>query len=156
MKTLITSIKSQLISVIGIILAFLVPIKGLIIAVGFAIVCDTIMGILKAKKLNGWKAISSRKLSAIVSKMILYEGAIILFFCIDKYILGEFIALFVGIPLVLTKILSATLCFIELKSIDENFKILTGNSIWGKFKDLLARSQELKKEIGELNDDKTG
>jgi hypothetical protein len=85
--------------------------------------------------------------------MFLYEGAIILFFLIDKFILGEFIALFIGIPLVLTKILAATLCFIELKSIDENYKIITGKSLWKQFKDLLARSKELK-EVLELNKEK--
>ena len=91
MKTLITSIKSHLIGVISIFFAFLLPIRGLLICVGFAIVIDTVMGVYKAKKLNGWKSVSSRKLSALISKMFLYEGAIILFYAMDKFIMGEFI-----------------------------------------------------------------
>ena len=156
MKTLLTTLKSQLAGVISIILAFLFPIRGLIIAVGLAIVLDTIMGIFKAKKLNGWKAVSSKKLSAIISKMFLYQGAIILFYFMDCFILGEFIALFVGIPLFLTKVLAATLCFIEIKSIDENIEVITGKSVWDRFKELLARAKEAKEEISDLTEsDKT-
>ena len=75
------------------------------------------------------------------------------FFFIDKFIIGEFTAIFIEIPLILTKILAATLCFIELKSIDENYKIIKGKSLWGEFKDLLARSKELKAEVSDLKED---
>lgn len=152
MKTILTAIKSQLTGFFSIVLAFLIPIYGLILAVGCCIVADTIIGILRAKKLNGWKSVSSRRLSAIVSKMFLYEGALILFFFIDKFIIAEFTAMFIEIPLILTKILAATLCFIELKSIDENYKIIKGKSLWEEFKDLLARSKELKAEVSELKE----
>lgn len=154
MKTLIASIKSHLIGVISIFFAFLLPIRGLLICVGFAIVIDTVMGVYKAKKLNGWKSVSSRKLSELISKMFLYEGAIILFYAMDKFIMGEFIALFIGVPLFLTKILAATLCFIEIKSIDETVKIITGKSVWERFRELLARAKEAKEDVGELVDNK--
>lgn len=150
MKTLIAAIKSQVVGVISIILAFLIPIRGLLICVGFAIVLDTIMGVYKAKKLNGWKSVSSRKMSALISKMFLYEGAIILFYAMDKFIMGEFIALFIGVPLFLTKVLAATLCFIEIKSIDETVKIITGKSVWERFRELLARAKEAKEEVNDL------
>ena len=152
MKTLLTTLKSQLAGVISIILAFLFPIRGLIIAVGLAIVLDTIIGIFKAKKLNGWNSVSSKKLSAIISKMFLYQGAIILFYMMDKFILGEFIALFIGVPLFLTKVLAATLCFIEIKSIDENIEIITGKSVWNRFKEMLTRAKEAKNEIQDLSE----
>lgn len=152
MKTLITSIKSHLIGVISIFFAFLLPIRGLLICVGFAIVIDTVMGVYKAKKLNGWKSVSSRKLSALISKMFLYEGAIILFYAMDKFIMGEFIALFIGVPLFLTKILAATLCFIEIKSIDETIKLITGKSVWERFRELLARAKEAKEEVNGIMD----
>lgn len=152
MKTLIASIKSHLIGVISIFFAFLLPIRGLLICVGFAIVIDTVMGVYKAKKLNGWKSVSSRKLSELISKMFLYEGAIILFYAMDKFIMGEFIALFIGVPLFLTKILAATLCFIEIKSIDETIKLTTGKSVWKRFRELLARAKEAKEEVNEIMD----
>lgn len=153
MKTLITSIKSQMGGVVSVLLAFLIPIHGLILAVGMAIVADTIIGVYKTVKFKGWKEVSSRKLSSIVSKMFLYQGALILFYCIDKMIMGEFVALFIGIPLFLTKILSAVLCFIELKSIDENYKIISGYSIWERFKGMLARAKELKEDFSEIKKD---
>lgn len=152
MKTLIASIKSHLIGVISIFFAFLLPIRGLLICVGFAIVIDTVMGVYKAKKLNGWKSVSSRKLSELISKMFLYEGAIILFYAMDKFIMGEFIALFIGVPLFLTKILAATLCFIEIKSIDETIKLTTGKSVWERFRELLARAKEAKEEVNGIMD----
>ena len=152
MKTLIASIKYHLIGVISIFFAFLLPIRGLLICVGFAIVIDTVMGVYKAKKLNGWKSVSSRKLSALISKLFLYEGAIILFYAMDKFIMGEFIALFIGVPLFLTKILAATLCFIEIKSIDETIKLITGKSVWERFRELLARAKEAKEEVNGIMD----
>lgn len=154
MKTIIATIKTKLITVLGIFLAFVAPIHGLLIAVGFAIVLDTVMGILKAKKLNGWKSITSRKLSHIISKMVLYQSAVIMFFFIDVFIMSDFISMFSKIPFFLTKMIGALLCFIELKSIDENIKIITGKSLWDRFKEMLSRGKELKEEISELTESK--
>ena len=72
----------------------------------------------------------------------------------DKFIMGEFIALFIGVPLFLTKVLAATLCFIEIKSIDETVKIITGKSVLERFRELLARAKEAKEDVGELVDNK--
>ena len=57
--------------------------------VGLAILCDTFTGIYKSVKLDGWKSIRSRKLSNIISKMVLYEISIIVLFPIDKFLLNE-------------------------------------------------------------------
>lgn len=131
-----------------IIIAFLAPIKFLLITVGLFIVADTIVGLLKAKKIKD--KITSRKLSALVSKMLLYQAAIIMFFFLDKYILDEFINLFVSIPLFLTKVVAATLATIELISINENITIVTGINFWDKFKQILNRGKTLKKEFEDV------
>jgi len=68
-----------------------VPIYGILVAVGAAIILDTFTGIFKSVKLNGWKSVRSKKLSHIVSKMLLYEICVLLLFVIDKFILNEFI-----------------------------------------------------------------
>lgn len=154
MKTLLTTIKTKLIALLGIFIAFVAPIHGLLIAVGFAIILDTVFGILKAKKSNGWKGITSRKLSHIISKMVLYQSAVILFFFIDLFIMKDFISMFSQIPFFLTKMIGALLCFIELKSIDENVKIITGKSLWDRFKEMLSRGKELKEEISDLTESK--
>lgn len=148
MSILVSKIKVSSWAIIGLIIAFLVPIVPLILIVGIAILVDTIMGIYKAKKLG--IAITSRKLSALISKMVLYQSAIVGFFVIEKYILDDFIIIFTAIPLVLTKLVTLTLLFIETQSINEHVKKLYNISLWGKFKDLLRRSKELKDELDEI------
>lgn len=135
---------------IAIIAAFISPIKALIIIVGICIAADTITGIMKAKKLK--QEITSRKLSVVISKLFLYEGALILFFAMEKFMLADFIGYFCDIPLFLTKLLASVLCGIEIMSINENYKVLSGVSVWGKFKELLARAKEVKAEIKDLTD----
>lgn len=133
------------------IFAFLLPIRGILIAVGLCIVIDTCFGIGKALKLK--QPITSRALSRIISKMFLYEGVVILFFILDLFVLGEFVRIFIDINFFLTKVISMVLVFIELKSMDENFKLMYGTSLWDKLKDVLARAKDLKEEIDELKKD---
>lgn len=151
MKALIFTAKTHLIQIGGILLAFVLPIRGLLLAIGLCIFLDTIFGVMKARKLK--QKISSRGLSKIISKMFLYQGTILLFFIIDIFVLGEFVAVFIGIPLFLTKVIACVLIFIELKSMDENFKLIYGTSLWDKLKDMLARAKDLKQEINDLKDD---
>jgi len=68
---LLTTIQTKWISLLGIVLAFFMPITGMVLAVGFAIFLDTITGIWKSRK-NG-VPIRSRRLSAVISKMFLYQ-----------------------------------------------------------------------------------
>jgi hypothetical protein len=81
--------------------------------------------------------------------MVLYQSSVILFFMMEKFILMDFIIIFTSIPLFLTKIITITLCSIELKSIDENYQAVSGKSIWKGFKELVARTQEIKKDISD-------
>ncbi len=142
--TLIMTLKNSIITIYGIIIAFLMPIIPLIIIVGVAIVLDAIISIRKSKKLK--QPITSRKLSKSISKMVLYNSAVILFFCIEHWILGDFIGLLTSIPFVLTKLVTAFLLYVEGLSIQENLKAM-GIDIWSKFKGFLKRSQELKDDI---------
>lgn len=149
MKTLIISFfKTHLLTTISIIASFFVPIRGLIFVVGFCIVADTIFGIYKAKRIHD--KITSRKLSKIISKMLLYEFCLILFFVIDLFVLGDFVEMFVEIKFFLTKVVAVLLCFIEIKSIDESFKLIFKISLWEKLKQLVARGGELKEELEDL------
>jgi hypothetical protein len=125
--------------------AFFLPISGILFLIGFAIVLDTITGLWKARKLK--IKITSRKLSAIISKLMLYEVAVIGFYLIDYFILNDIIMKFFSVPLMLTKILSLVLCSIEVISISENYKAVKGIDIWSAFKNLLQRSKEIKQDI---------
>ena len=99
-----------------------VPIYGILIAVATAIILDTFTGIFKSVKLNGWNSFKSRRLSHIISKMLLYEICILLLFVIDKFILNEFIFKWLSIDFMFTKICAILLIFIELVSIKENIE----------------------------------
>ena len=133
-------------------LMFFTPIYGLLIAVGFAIFLDTFTGIFKSVKLNGWRSIRSRKLSNIVSKMLLYQITILLLFVIDNYVLNEFIAVHFTIKFMFTKLVAILLIFIELVSIKENIEEALKIDIWKMLKNLLNRAKEVKEDINEIKE----
>ena len=142
---LLTTIKQSMVQLLAVIGAFFLPISGILFLIGFAIVLDTLTGIWKAKKLK--IKITSRKLSAIISKLMLYEVAVIGFYLIDYWILNDIVIKFFSVPLMLTKILSLVLVSIETLSISENYKAVKGIDIWSAFKQLLQRSKEIKQDI---------
>ncbi len=144
-------IKTYLIYFLTALVAFFTPIIGLIICVFFAIMFDTITGIFKTVKLNGWGSITSRGLSNIVSKMFLYIGCLLLIFTIDTHLLNEFSKEFVSIGLFFTKITAILLLFIEVVSIKENIETALNRNIWALLKITIARAKEFKNNIDELN-----
>lgn len=127
-----------------------VPIHGLLISVGASIILDTITGIFKSIKLNGWRSVRSRKLSNVISKMALYEVCIILLFIIDKYVLNEFIKHAFGFDFMFTKICAILLIFTELISIKENIEETFKIDIWKLLKGTFNRAKEIKSDINEL------
>lgn len=142
---LLGTIKESIVQLLAVISAFFLPISGILFLIGFAIVVDTLTGIWKAKKLK--IKITSRKLSAIVSKFFLYEMAVIGFYLIDFWILNDIILKFFSVPLMLTKILSLVLCSIEIMSINENYKAVKQIDIWQGLKNLFARAKEIKTDL---------
>ena len=139
------NIKIAASAVIAIFISLVTPIKPLILVVGLFIAADTVIGIWRSIKTK--QTITSRRLSNIISKMVLYQAAVILFFLMEKYMLTDIVGYFVKIPWFITKLIACTLCSIEIKSIDESFKDVLGVSIWDRFKLLLKRSSEVKDEI---------
>ena len=91
--------------------------------------------------------ITSRGLSAVISKLLLYEIAVILFYLIDRFILNDIILTFFSVPLMLTKILSLVLVSIEVMSISENYKAVKGIDLWQAMKLLFARARDIKQDI---------
>ena len=127
-----------------------VPIYGLLIAVGSAIILDTFTGIFKTIKLNGWKSIRSRKLSNIISKMALYEICIVFLYLIDNYVLNEFIKSAFGFDFMFTKICAILLIFVELVSIKENIEETFKVDIWQLLKITFNRAKEIKGDLDEI------
>lgn len=155
LSILLASIKQSMVQLLAVIGSFFLPISGILFLIGFAIMVDTITGVWKAKKLK--IKITSRKLSAIISKLILYEVAVIGFYLIDFWILNDIILKFFSVPLMLTKILSLILVSIEVMSINENYKAVKGIDIWQGMKNLFARAKEIKTDLNGLrhNEDNT-
>ena len=145
LSILLSSIQKSSLQLLAVVSTFFLPISGILFLIGFAIVIDTITGIWKSKKLN--IPITSRKLSAIISKLMLYEVAVILFYLIDRFILNDIILVFFSIPLMLTKILALVLVSIETLSISENIKAVKGIDLWQAMKLLFARARDIKQDI---------
>lgn len=131
-----------------VILAFLLPIKEMMFIVALMILIDTATGLYKSRKLK--IPITSNRLSALISKLFLYEMCLITSFIVDKYVIGEFIGIFSNIPLFLTKVVCIFMIGVEITSITENYKAVTGVSIWDKFKMMTRRIKDVKEEIEDI------
>lgn len=132
------------------IIVLFTPIHGLLIAVGSAIILDTFTGIFKSVKLKGWSSLTSRNLSSIVSKMLLYEVCVLFLFLMDKFVLNEFIKHAFGFEFMFTKISAILLIFIELVSIKENIEAAFKINIWAMLRNALSRAKELSTDIKEI------
>lgn len=130
---------------IYIIAGLLVPIKALLILVGFVIFLDLFLGVKKSIKQG--KKITSRGLAETVKKMFQYQMVVITVFFLDTYLLGELIGLFVGVPLFLTKLVATGLIFVELVSVNENLEILYGINIVDRISKMLMKFFTIKKKF---------
>ena len=148
LSLLLISIQSKLLTLISICFAFFLPISGILLMIGVLIVIDTITGIWKAKKLG--EKITSRKLSAIISKLALYEITVIMFFLIDQFILNDIILTFFSVPFMLTKVVALVLASIEVMSINESYKQVHHLDLWQSMKLLFARAKEVKEDLNKL------
>ena len=132
------------------ILIMFVPIHGILIAVGSSIVLDTFTGVFKSVKINGWSSIRSRKLSQVVSKMLLYEVCILFLYMIDKFVLNEFIFKWLSVDYMFTKVCAILLIFVELTSIKENIQEAYNIKIWDMLKGAFLRAKEVKENIQDI------
>jgi len=81
-----------------------------------------------------WDVMQSQRLFATAVKAIIYSGAITFFFLVEKYIAGDIISHFISIELLLTKAVALFFVFIEVKSMNESYKDVTGKDILIAFK----------------------
>jgi hypothetical protein len=133
-------LKTFFINLLVSLLAILSPVKPLLLTVGFLIIVDFIFGIWRAKKLG--ETITSRKMSNTLSKMVLYNLAILSVYLLGKYVIDT------GLPL--EKIAAGLISIIEIKSLDESFQKIFGFSLWQKIAKAINRGSSTTKDI--LND----
>lgn len=111
-------------------IAFLTPIKYLLFGVGALIIIDTIIGIWRSLKLN--QKITSKRLSNVISKMFLYQIAVI-----SAYI----VQLMIGLDEVpLAQVVGVAIALTELKSIHESVEEVTGLNVWSFVRSAFNRS----------------
>lgn len=149
LQHIIALLKNKFLLLFQIIGAFLLPIAPMILLLFFSIIIDTILGIYRAKKRK--ELITSNKMSNFVSKLLLYEVTLILFYCIDFYIINDIIHLFISVPYFLTKIIAIFLISIEVKSMNENIKLACGLNMFSLFKTFITRAKNVKQEIKDFH-----
>ena len=145
---LLYTIKNSALKLLTICFSFFLPISGILGLLFALILSDTATGIWKAKHLK--QEITSRKLSAKISKILLYELCVILFFLIDYFILNDIVLTVFSVPLMLTKVLALILASIEIQSISENWRIVKGVNLWQSAKLLFTRAIDIKNDINKL------
>jgi len=124
------------------ILTILTPVKPLVLIAVFAIILDTGFGIWRSVKKGGWKSIRSRRLSHTISKSLLYSGAIVFIFLLEKYVVADILGHFIAIDLLMTKAFTTFCVYTEVKSINESYFSVTGINVWDKFIAFAKRGKE--------------
>jgi hypothetical protein len=102
------------------VVAVLAPIHSLMAAVGFLIAADFITGIVAAHK-KGEK-ITSRAMGRTIYKSLGYQLAVISGFALEFLIPG-------GLPI--AKLAAGAIGLVEMKSLIENVKVITGVDLTG-------------------------
>lgn len=120
----------------------LAPVQPMVLMAIFTIILDMCFGIWRSVKKNGWASIRSRRLSNTISKSLLYSGAIVFIFLLEKFVLADLLGYFISVDLLLTKGFTAFCVFTEVKSINENYFSVTGVNVWDKFMKFVKRSKE--------------
>ena len=128
-------------------MTILAPVKPMVLMAVATIILDMGFGIWRSVKKNGWASIRSRRLSNTISKSLLYSGAIVFIFLLEKFILADLLAYFISVDLLLTKAFTAFCVFTEMKSINENYFSVTGVNVWEKFMQFVKRSKEQVEEL---------
>ena len=138
--------------IISAVIGFFFPIKWLLFLVGLAIIADTAVAVYLAKKCK--IPVTSRKLSRIARKMIIYQLILLSVYPLDYFLVGEFALLFVDIPIFLTKIAALLLIGIEVYSIDETMrKRLNGQGIVFYIKKLISLKNKIDNELEDIDDE---
>jgi hypothetical protein len=134
--------KTKLLLLATSIIAVLSPVKPMIYVALLAIMLDTSFGVWRSVKKGGWKAIKSRRLSHVISKSLLYCGAILFIFLVEKYIAADLLAHFISVDLVMTKIVAFFCVAVEIKSINESYESVTGKNLLKSLREFVTRAKE--------------
>lgn len=132
--------KTNALIILSGILTILAPVGPLLTIALISIGLDVCFGVWRSYKKREhqkdkfWDVVQSQRLYATAVKSLTYAGAITFFFLVEKYIAGDIIAHFISIELLLTKAIALFFVFIEVKSMNESYKDVTGKDILASFR----------------------
>lgn len=132
--------KTNALIILSGIVTILAPVGPLLTIALISIMLDVCFGVWRSYKKREdeeskfWDVVQSQRLYATAVKSAIYAGAITFFFLVEKYIAGDIIAHFIAIELLLTKAVALFFVFIEVKSMNESYKDVTGKDILASFK----------------------
>jgi hypothetical protein len=136
--------KTNALIILSGIITILAPVGPLLTIALISILLDVGFGVWRSYKkradqeANFWDVVQSQRLYATAVKSAIYAAAITFFFLVEKYIAGDIIAHFISIELLLTKAVALFFVFIEVKSMNESYKDVTGKDILVSFKKFIA------------------
>lgn len=127
------------------IIAFFAPVYMIMMIIMIAVLADTITAVTLTNK----KFTSKSLRTGIISKMLSYESALLLFFMIDHYMINDAMLTVFSVPYVLTKITGLFLVGIEIISIDEKIRVRFGEDkgVINRFKAFLKSIKKIKDSL---------
>jgi phage-related holin len=129
--TIIAALKYFGFALIG----FFAPVTYAFIFIGILVAIDTITGIMKAGK-DDVRNITSKKGFSLVPKLIFYFLLVIVAHCCACWVDPQ-------VPFV--KLVLIGIGWIEIKSIDENYKVLAGHSFIDKIMEGMKSINQIKR-----------
>lgn len=132
--------KTNALIILSGIITILAPVGPLLTIALISIMLDVCFGVWRSYKKREnqgakfWDVVQSQRLYATAVKSAIYSAAITFFFLVEKYIAGDIIAHFIAIELLLTKAVALFFVFIEVKSMNESYKDVTGKDILASFR----------------------
>jgi hypothetical protein len=139
--------KTKIVLFVFALFSVLAPVKPMVLIAVLTIILDMCFGIWRSVKKNGWVSIRSRRLSNTISKSLLYSGAIVFIFLLEKFVIADILAYFISVDLVLTKAFTFFCVFTEVKSINENYFSVTGINVWDRFIKFIKRGKEQLEDL---------
>jgi len=140
MKTFFVTLAASFITLIS-------PVIPMVLLAILMVVLDTFFGIWRTVKLKGWDDVLSKKLSEIFTKMLIYGGAIVVVFLIEKFIAGDLVAEFISVELFMTKVVAGGVVYTEIKSIDEKYKEVYKKSFLKGLRKFITRVKTEKENL---------
>ena len=139
--------KTKLVLFVFALFSVLAPVKPMVLIAVLTIILDMCFGIWRSVRKNGWVSIRSRRLSNTISKSLLYSGAIVFIFLLEKFVISDILAYFISVDLILTKAFTFFCVFTEVKSINENYFSVTGINVWDRFIKFIKRGKEQLEDL---------